>query len=119
MKRNTDLWQHMGFGAVSLGGTLLHFLYDRTDSPLCALISGVNESIWEHMKLLFFPMLVFLDYRASLGQAFTHSIQRIHSVPFTRLRLLSVISTSMGQTRLHLPQETHLDGSQVIRESEK
>ncbi len=59
MKHNTSLWQLIGFGAVSLSGTILHFLYDWTDSRFAALFSGVNESTWEHMKLLFFPMLLF------------------------------------------------------------
>ncbi len=59
MKRNIGLGQFFGFGAVSLAGTLLHFLYDRTKSNLAALFSGINESTWEHMKLLFFPLLLF------------------------------------------------------------
>ncbi|MBR6682171.1 MAG: hypothetical protein IKL40_04210 [Clostridia bacterium] len=60
MKRNISLWQFLGFGITSLGGTLLHFLYDLTgESTISALISGVNESTWEHMKLLFFPLFVF------------------------------------------------------------
>ncbi len=59
MKQKIDPWQLLGFGFVSLGGTLLHFLYDWTGSPLAALVSGVNESTWEHMKLLYFPMLIF------------------------------------------------------------
>ncbi len=60
MKRSIGLWQLMGFAVTSLGGTLLHFLYDWTGgSKLVAPISGVNESTWEHMKLLFFPMLIF------------------------------------------------------------
>ena len=38
----------------------MHFLYDLTNSSLIvAPFSAVNESIWEHMKLLFFPMFVF------------------------------------------------------------
>lgn len=50
----------MGFGVTSLGGTLLHFLYDLTgESVLVAPFSGVNESTWEHMKLLFWPMFIF------------------------------------------------------------
>jgi hypothetical protein len=58
MKRNIHLWQLMGFAVVSLGGTLLHFLYDWTgQSVLAAPFSGVNESPWEHMKLFFFPAL--------------------------------------------------------------
>ncbi len=59
MKRDIGLWQLVGFASVSLLGTLLHFLYDLTDSAVAALFSGVNESTWEHMKLLFFPMLLF------------------------------------------------------------
>ncbi len=53
------LWQLIGFAAVSLLGTLLHFVYDWTGSTFAALFSGVNESTWEHTKLLFFPMFFF------------------------------------------------------------
>ena len=60
MKKSFGLWQLLGFAVTSVGGTLLHFLYDWLgESPLAAPFSGVNESTWEHMKLLFFPMLVF------------------------------------------------------------
>lgn len=60
MERNQSLWQLAGFGATALGGTLLHFVYDWTNqSRLAALFSAVNESTWEHMKLLFVPMLLF------------------------------------------------------------
>ncbi|MBR6535413.1 MAG: hypothetical protein IKT65_07520 [Clostridia bacterium] len=60
MKRSIGLWQLIGFAATSLGGTLLHFLYKwSNESVFVAPFSGINESTWEHMKLLFFPMLVF------------------------------------------------------------
>ena len=60
MKRQIGLWQLAGFAVTSLIGTLLHFLYELTDgSMLAAPFSGVNESTWEHMKLLFWPMLIF------------------------------------------------------------
>lgn len=39
-------------------GAGLHFLYDAVPNVLTALISPVNESVWEHLKLLFFPMLL-------------------------------------------------------------
>ena len=42
---------------TALGGTALHFLYDILPSPLTALVSPVNESVWEHLKLLFWPMV--------------------------------------------------------------
>ncbi|MBO5415210.1 MAG: hypothetical protein J6A83_01095 [Clostridia bacterium] len=60
MKRSIGLWQLMGFAVTSLGGTLLHFLYDWLGEAVwIAPISGVNESTWEHMKLLFVPMFIF------------------------------------------------------------
>lgn len=60
MKRSIGLWQLMGFAVTSLGGTLLHFLYDWLGGPVwVAPFSGVNESTWEHMKLLFWPMLIY------------------------------------------------------------
>ena len=59
MKRSIGIWQLAGFTLTSVLGTLLHFLYEWTKSPLVAPFSGVNESTWEHMKLLFWPMLLF------------------------------------------------------------
>jgi hypothetical protein len=58
--RHSSFWQAVGFGVSTLVGTLLHFLYDWTgENTLAAVFSGVNESTWEHMKLLFFPMFLF------------------------------------------------------------
>ena len=60
MKRSIVLWQLMGFAVTSLAGTVLHFLYDWLGEAIwIAPFSGVNESTWEHMKLLFWPMLIF------------------------------------------------------------
>lgn len=60
MKRDISLWQFGGFAFTSIAGTLLHFLYEWTnENKFAALISGVNESTWEHMKLLFFPLFIF------------------------------------------------------------
>lgn len=60
MKRSIGLWSLMGFAVTSLGGTLLHFLYDWLGkASWIAPFSGVNESTWEHMKLLFWPMLLY------------------------------------------------------------
>ena len=60
MKHSVGLWQLWGFAVTSLGGTLLHFLYEWLDEAIwIAPLSGVNESTWEHMKLLFWPMLIY------------------------------------------------------------
>ncbi len=60
MKKSLKLWQIVGFVFTGIWGVVLHFLYDWTNqSIIAAPFSAVNESIWEHMKLLFFPMFVF------------------------------------------------------------
>ena len=60
MKQRSILWQAAGFALVTFGGTILHFLYDWTGgSILVTPFSGVNESTWEHMKLLFWPLFLF------------------------------------------------------------
>ena len=65
MKKSISIWQLAGFGVTSVLGTLLHFLYDWTGGNVfAALISGVNESTWEHMKLLFFPMFFFALFQS-------------------------------------------------------
>ena len=60
MKRSLSAWQIAGGVFTAVLGVILHFLFEWTnESVLVAPFSAVNESIWEHMKLLFFPMLVF------------------------------------------------------------
>ncbi len=60
MKRSIGIWQLLGFAVASLGGTLLHFLYDWLGNALwIAPFSGINESTWEHMKLLFWPVFIY------------------------------------------------------------
>ena len=60
MKRTVSVWQMGGFIFTAVSGTLLHFLFDWTGgNGFAALFSAVNESIWEHLKLLVYPALVF------------------------------------------------------------
>ena len=60
MKKLLSAWQVAGFIFTGIAGVILHFLFDWTnESIIVAPFSAVNESIFEHMKLLFFPMFVF------------------------------------------------------------
>jgi len=40
-------------------GTVLHFTYDFFETDFVAIFSAVNESTWEHLKLIFFPVTIF------------------------------------------------------------
>ena len=40
-------------------GTLLHFTFEWSNNNLfIGSFSAVNESLWEHLKLIFFPTLI-------------------------------------------------------------
>ena len=48
----------LSFLAAALLGTAWHFLYTALPCSLTALLAPVNESVWEHLKLLYFPPLL-------------------------------------------------------------
>ena len=53
MKKRLLLWEAAGFLFTAAVGALLHFTYDWSGGTvLAAAFSAVNESTWEHMKLL-------------------------------------------------------------------
>lgn len=51
-------------------GVLFHFTYDLSGSNfVVGLFSAVNESTWEHLKLLFFPLLILTIIQGRTGLA--------------------------------------------------
>lgn len=70
--------------AVSVIGSLNHFLYEWFDhSAFIALICPVNESVWEHLKLLYFPFLFVT--------ATVYLVRRPNILSFFYYRFLAVI----------------------------
>jgi hypothetical protein len=60
MVKNIRSWELAGFVFVSITGTLLHFVFEWSgSSQLAAAVSPVNESVWEHLKMTYFPLIVF------------------------------------------------------------
>lgn len=63
------------FGAifVMVFGTLMHFFYDWSGkNPVVALFAPYNESTWEHLKLLFFPVLIYSVFQyAYIGKQYS------------------------------------------------
>lgn len=50
----------IGIIFVLVTGSFAHFLYDWSNhNHIVGLFAPINESIWEHMKLVFFPMLIY------------------------------------------------------------
>lgn len=50
----------IGFVFVSILGTLCHFFYEWSGySNVVGMFCPINESTWEHLKLLWFPFLIW------------------------------------------------------------
>ena len=74
-----------GFLLTSILGTLSHFFYEWSgNSTLIGLVCPISESAWEHMKLLFFPALLY---------CFLSKLIYKNTVPNSSLPLLSGILT--------------------------
>ena len=53
-------WQIVAVLFTLVLGTLLHFTYEWSgNNQIVGTFSAINESTWEHLKLIFFPMLIF------------------------------------------------------------
>lgn len=61
--KGLKLYMITGIIFISILGTLLHFAYSFSGNNIViGLFTPVNESIWEHTKLIFFPMLIYELY---------------------------------------------------------
>ena len=61
MNNRTNLIKFQIFSAIFaiILGTILHFTYNWSkNNSIVGLFSAINESTWEHLKLLFYPMLI-------------------------------------------------------------
>lgn len=55
------------FVVTTLVGACLHFLYTLLPNPVTAVLSPVNESLWEHLKILIWPYLAAMFLRTRNG----------------------------------------------------
>lgn len=89
MEKNEKSKQHAAFFAVIgivlniLFGVLLHFAYKWSGGSIwSALLGGVNESTWEHVKLLYIPFFFmcipgYLIYGKSFSNYFSAKLSGI------------------------------------------
>ncbi len=53
-------WEMWGTVLIIILGTLLHFVYEWSgETRLIAIFGAVNESVWEHLKLTFWPAVLW------------------------------------------------------------
>jgi hypothetical protein len=65
MNKRVLKWELTGVLIISIVGSLLHFVFDWAGKwPPIGAIAAVNESVWEHFKIAFWPALFYaiLEY---------------------------------------------------------
>lgn len=74
----------IGVFVVFLLGFLMHFLYEWSDhSTFIGLFAPINESVWEHLKLVLWPTIIY-----SLYEYFSI---KDHKTNFTTAKLASIL----------------------------
>lgn len=60
MKRSVLKWELVGIAVISILGSVLHFVFEWSGGwePV-GVIAAVNESVWEHFKIAFWPALFY------------------------------------------------------------
>jgi len=60
-KRNLLAIEIIGTVVIILLGSAFHFTFELSNNnPIIGSFSAVNESIWEHLKLVFWPSLIWM-----------------------------------------------------------
>lgn len=66
-EKESILWYELlGMAFIILLGSVLHFTFEWSgNQPVVGVFSAVNESVWEHLKIAFWPALLYLifEYR--------------------------------------------------------
>lgn len=93
------------FIAIALG-CLNHFLYDLSKgAAFIALFCPVNESVWEHLKLLFFPLLFvtileYLQFRNGLIHFFYYRFLAVMGAMASTVMLFYTYTGIIGRNYL-------------------
>lgn len=98
-------WQFSGLIFTWIVGTLVHFLYEWSgDSAIVAAFCPVNESIWEHLKLLFTPIFIFsiIEYYVYGKENSSFAMARFLSILIGMLITVTVYYTYTGIFGKHM-----------------
>jgi hypothetical protein len=87
MKSPVLKWELSGILFAFLGGSLLHFVFEWAgESRIIGLFAPVNESVWEHFKIGFWPVCLYaaIEYgflRNYINNFFTAKAAATYVIP--------------------------------------
>ena len=60
MRKSILFYELVGIAFIVIVGSMLHFTFELSGrNPIVGIFSAVNESVWEHLKLAFWPALLY------------------------------------------------------------
>lgn len=84
---NIKTWEIWGAVVSVIAGSLFHFIYEWSgNNPVVAVFGAVNESTWEHLKMAFWPTLIFVivEYffiKSDTKNLFLATLVKLFSMP--------------------------------------
>ena len=97
-KRYTKINIIMTLSAIGLG-VLWHFLFDITgENRFVGLFSPVNESVWEHLKILYFPFVIStaVEYFLYGRNAYNFFTSKLFGLTVGLISIISGYYTAVG-----------------------
>ncbi len=99
-------WELFGFIFTIVVGSLLHFCFEWSGNykPL-AIICAVNESVWEHLKLGFWPFLFYsiieyFAYGMQVPNFITAKAVGLYVIPITITLIFYIYTAILGTHNL-------------------
>jgi hypothetical protein len=93
-------WEMAGFVIISLSGSFLHFVFELLGEwRPAALIAAVNESTWEHLKLAFWPALIYALIEWPFFRGRVHNFWTAKAIGLLAMPLV-IVSAFYGYTAL-------------------
>ena len=105
MKKKVLIWEIIGFLTVCALSGVFHFIYDWSGKQAwIGFFCPVNESTWEHLKLLFFPVLIFsaIEYIWIRKESKNFIAARVTG---TVLGMFTIIAVSYTHLYDHIPYQ--------------
>jgi Family of unknown function (DUF6512) len=102
MKNPALKWELIGIAVISLLGSGFHFLFEATGSwPPVGAFAAVNESVFEHLKLTFWPTVIYSAaiYKLVKGAAHNYFLAKaiaLYIMPLTIIVLFYGYTTLTG-----------------------
>jgi hypothetical protein len=105
----------IGIVSVILLGFLFHELYKATEIKLLSLIAPVNESKWEHWKIVFSPMIIISIFEYPFIKNYSNNYifslaLGIIAFEFVTFGLIEVYEFTFGQAHLFVHVSTYIMG---------